>query len=131
MAMTRARRTLIGVGVAVLVLVLVLLGLSRRVCLEEIWRHRLVLPQCQDGELRQTLSVSASGLHRGGPGGVTVGATAHYTTADSESHLAAPVASFRATLALVDAAGKETPLAVGKEGWIDTGDEQAATVVLP
>jgi hypothetical protein len=121
----RARRTVVWALAAVAAVALY--AISRSVCITTWWRHRVVLPQCPDGALRQTVSIAAHGLRRGAPGAVTVEATARYTVGDADDARAAPVRSFEVELALVDAADKATPLAPGKDGW----RRGRAEIVLP
>jgi hypothetical protein len=122
---TRTRWALLGGFLVVLVGV----GLLRGVCIGAWLKYRLVLHTCPDGEVRQTLSLGGNGLRRGGVGQVVVGAQARYAVKGSEGTETVNVPSFDATLALVDAAGKETALAV--KAWAPAGDARSASVELP
>ena len=93
-------------------------------------RYGLVVPQCPDGKILQKLRIRGTGLHRGGPGKLYVGATALYTVATADSWEDAPIDSFSVKLALVDAAGKETPIGVEKK-WKHELGEHVAHVILP
>src|SRR5688500_16886044 len=126
----RTRRAVLGAAGLVSAVALYLLWSN--VCLSTWWRTRLVLPQCPDGALRQVALLEARDLRRGAPGTVFVGARAHYTTRDAEHGETVAVTSFTTTLALVDAAGKETPLEPSKPGWQGSpGEFRRAQVALP
>jgi len=93
-------------------------------------KYGLTLEQCPDGKLRQRVSISGSALKRGGPGTVYVSATAIYTIAQADTWMEVAVGSFEVDLALVDSAGKETPLEPKKK-WKREWDQRSAEIVLP
>src|SRR5262249_48780445 len=109
---------------------IVLIALLRSMCVGAWLKYRLVLGRCPDGALRQTVTVHASGLRRGGPGSVVVGALARYTVGGVETVEPAQAASFDARLAVVAAAGRETRL-LPLRGWEEVGGARAASVELP
>jgi hypothetical protein len=123
---TRTRWALLGGLLAALLAVAAL----RSVCVGAWLKYRLVLRHCPDGALRQTVALHASALRRGAAGRVVVAAAARYTVGDAERVESAAITDFEVALALVDAAGKETPLAPGR-GWQEIGGQRAASVELP
>ncbi|HEX8819017.1 MAG TPA: MG2 domain-containing protein [Archangium sp.] len=68
------------------------------------------VPRCPDGRFRQTLSLRVDGLARESTGSVYVSAEAHGVTKRDWERLLAPVRRVEASLFLVDAQGKESPL---------------------
>src|SRR5262249_37779304 len=122
---TRTRWILLGAMLAAIVL----FALTRSLCIGAWLKYRIVLRHCPDGALRQTVGLRASGLRRGARGSVVVRVQARYTLGAAEQTETADVTSFDATVALVDAANKETPLAV--KSWQEIGGARAATVELP
>lgn len=86
--------------------------------------------ECPDGEVIPTVSASVSALGRGVEGSVSVWATGHYTTGDAAADRQATIGRLSAELALVDAAGKETPLEPS-DGWERSGSYRYATLRLP
>src|SRR5262249_1868597 len=119
---TRTRWILLGAAV----LAFAVFEVARSVCIGAWLKYRIVLRHCPDGALRQTVGLRAAGLRRGGPGSVVVSVQARYPLGDAERTETADVTSFDATVALVDAAGKETPLAV--KSWQEVDGARAATV---
>lgn len=100
------------------------------VCLVTARDHGVVLPQCPDGALRQTARLDLSGLRRGSSGTVTLRAFARYTVADADQARAAPAGRITShALAIVDGAGKVTPLAVAQ--WSGGDGFAHARVALP
>ncbi len=93
-------------------------------------KYGLTLSQCPDGKLRQQVSISGSGLKRGGPGTVYVSAKAFYTVAKADTWLETHVSSFDVDLALVDEAGDETPIKPETK-WKSQWDQRSAEIVLP
>ncbi len=127
-AITRgATRTQWVVGLSVVALVA--LYASTRVCLSTGFSKGLWLDECPDGDLKQTISFSASGLTRGADGYVNVSTSAQYTTGPTDLVRSAVITSFTPTVALV-AAGKETLLAP-KKPWAAQGVGLGAEVALP
>ena len=124
---TRTRWMLLGVFLAAVVAV----AAVRSFCITTWWRTGLLIHRCPDGELVQHVAVRADGLRRDAWGPVTIEAKAVYTIGDAERTLEATIGSFTATLALVDAAGKETPLAPDSQGWQSAGPGKTAIVKLP
>lgn len=83
-----------------------------------------------DGQLRQTVSLEAGGLRRGGAGTVTLTATAHYTRKDADRADQVTIARFeRLDLSLVDGAGRAVPLTMKKV--TAAGGHTTAEVTLP
>jgi hypothetical protein len=108
---------------------IVLFGLWRSVCIRAWIRYGVALRHCPDGTPRQVVSVQASSLRRGGAGSVAVSAQARYAVA-GEVVESEPLTSFDTTLALVDAAGKETALSPDG-GWETAGPTHSANLALP
>lgn len=93
-------------------------------------RYGMHVPTCPEGTPRQTLRIEGSGLSRQAKGWVTVAASAVYVVPGMvDGHLTASVDDVSATLALVDAAGKETAIAV--EAWHEDGYARRAEIALP
>lgn len=92
--------------------------------------YGLRLPQCPDGELRQTLRIRGQDLRRGGEGTVHITATAVYTVAKSDEQQYAGIERFDVALALVDGDGREMPVEA-KDGWKAEYGERWATITLP
>ncbi|MFB1485395.1 MG2 domain-containing protein, partial [Corallococcus sp. RDP092CA] len=88
--------------------------------------------ECPDGELRQTVSVSAAGLARGASTWVNVWAQAHGVDERGRAFQGSVIRG-SAALFLVDAAGKETPLPPDANGHWKRADSGAllAPVTLP
>jgi hypothetical protein len=89
------------------------------------------VPRCPDGRFRQTVELRLNGLARETTGNVIVTAEAH-GVAEPAWSLGAPVRRLEASLFLVDAEGKESPLP--PEGkWVqwDTDFSLHAPVKLP
>ncbi|MCY1017140.1 MG2 domain-containing protein [Pyxidicoccus sp. MSG2] len=92
--------------------------LSFEVCLSSYLLHGVPMPYCPDGQMRQTVRVSADGLSRGATGQVSVVAEAHAPSPRYSGMMDVPVLRGSAELFLVDADDKETPLPPDKEhGW--------------
>jgi hypothetical protein len=108
-----------------------LTALSFEVCLSTWLLDGVPMRYCPDGQLRQTVHVSASGLSRGGQGTVSVLARAHGLHSSYAMVMEAPVGRGSAELFLVDAEGKETPLPPA-HGWHRDSDSLLRTeVTLP
>jgi hypothetical protein len=108
----------------------------RGTCRSAETQYGLELPVCPEGILRQKLSLSGEGLHRGGPGTVQVRAYALYTIGEADSASEAPIPSFEVKLSLLDGAGgKERPLEVEHErsrpSWAVGGGLATARLALP
>ncbi len=131
--MKRTRKWTWVAAIVVAALGLALFIVSRKMCLRAWWDYRLVLPHCPEGKLRQVVTVSAEGLRRGADGTVVITAVARYTTHGVEDAESAVIPSFTATLALVDAAGRETalPALASGDGWQPSGEGRRAVVTLP
>lgn len=114
---------------AVGALALILLIASSQTCLRTGFGYGLWLDECPDGDLKQTISVNAPALTRGGASSVTVSVSAHYTTGPADTRSVAPVSRFAPTLMLVTPAG-ETAL-LPKKSWERTGDSLTAEIELP
>src|SRR5215470_15062065 len=121
---TRTRWTLVGIFLAVVFAVVAV----STYCVGTFWRYRLLIHKCPDGALRQVVAVRADGLRRGAWGPVSVLASARYMIGDPDQTLSVPVTAFATTLALVDAAGKETPLPPDEQGWRELGVGRQALV---
>src|SRR5580700_10968426 len=98
------------------VVVLVAWWLTHGVCVGTWLSKGLVIEQCPDGELRQTVNANTGELRRGAPGWIRVMAFAHYTTGPSDENQEALIPKADTSVSLVDAAGKETPLPP-KDAW--------------
>jgi hypothetical protein len=104
---------------------------SRFVCVEAFVRYGVLVRECPDGVLRQTLFVDCQGLRRTGEGTVRVAALAHYTTEGADEHLVTPLRRLTPSLALVDGGGHETALAPVR-GWKREADlARRAEIALP
>jgi hypothetical protein len=83
-----------------------------------------------DGKIRQTVRIDVDGVRRGGPGTVSLAATANFTKQAADVVDSVPVPSFKSiSLALVDAKGAATPLAVTK--WESQNGTSRGTITLP
>lgn len=83
-----------------------------------------------DGKIRQTANLTLEGLRRGAPGFVYLEAVGNYTRADADASLTFRVGKIESvSLALVDAAGKATPLQVKK--WLTLASRRRAELSLP
>ncbi|MFT3838525.1 MAG: MG2 domain-containing protein [Myxococcaceae bacterium] len=115
--------------IALAILALIAFVISRSVCLRTGFGYGLWLDQCPDGELKQTISLSAPAIGRGGESEVSVQAFAHYTTGESDNDRAAALSNFKAELYLVQA-NTETAL-TPKKGWNAQGTVRTAKIELP
>jgi hypothetical protein len=102
------RRVTLGIA-AVLVVGLVGWATSD-VCVSAWVFQGVKVPRCPDGRFRQTPGLRVDGLAREATGTVFVSAEAHGVTSRAWEQLSAPVRRLDASLFLVDAAGKESPL---------------------
>lgn len=121
-----SRRLLFGliIGLAVIVGIA-----STQTCLRVGFRTGLWLDQCPDGELRQTINVSAPELKRGAHGTVFVSVSATYLVAPSDQRRTETITHFTPTISLVSATG-ETPL-TPKKSWEKSGGSLKAGLELP
>lgn len=129
---SRGRRVfLLVLGVCV---AFALLVLQANLCLRAWLLDGIVVPECPDGALTQTVFVDAWGLRRGAEGVVRVGALAHYTVDRADLALSSPIRRVDAKAWLVKPGGEEVPL-VPAEGWSSEGSggehAERAVVVLP
>jgi hypothetical protein len=99
------------------------------ICVSTGLRHGLWLSQCPDGELRQTVSVSAGSLARGEARSIGINAYANYVTGPNDDRLTTALSSFSPRLVLVGPNG-ETKLEP-KKSWQKSGDGFSADVELP
>ena len=121
-----SRRLLIGLGLAALAI----LGIaSTRTCLRVGFSTGLWLDECPDGELRQTISVSAPELKRGAKGWVTVTVNATYLVAPNDSRKTEPITRFTPLVALVGPSGET--LLQPKKAWASNGRAMQGEVELP
>ncbi|QRN96146.1 hypothetical protein JRI60_45180 [Archangium violaceum] len=102
------------------------------VCVSAWLFQGVKVPHCPDGRLRQTPSLRVEGLARESTGFVYVSAQAHGVTTRDWERLEAPVRRLDASLFLVDAQGKESPLPP-EDGWKKQGSSFTlrAQVKLP
>ncbi|HEU0030654.1 MAG TPA: MG2 domain-containing protein [Kofleriaceae bacterium] len=99
------------------------------ICRHAFEKYGIAIPECPDGDVRQTAELQLAGLRRGAEGYVYLGAIAHYTTDEADLDRTAPVPRFSSiTTTLVDAKQKATPLAID---WERSGDQQRGTLKLP
>lgn len=104
---------------------------SSQMCLSAWLFSDVVVDQCPDGKLRQTLSMEGASLVRGTPGEIRVRAFAHYSTGLATEVQQTPVRKLDAELFLVNPSGKEEPLPP-KKGWTSEKDHAvAAMITLP
>ncbi|HEY0092904.1 MAG TPA: MG2 domain-containing protein, partial [Archangium sp.] len=124
------RRAALGIA-AVLVVGLVGWATSD-VCVSAWVFQGVKVHRCPDGNFRQTVELRADGLAREATGTLHVSAEAHGATGDTWERLSAPVRRLEASLFLVDAEGKESPL-TPEDGWEqeDSGFSLSAPVKLP
>lgn len=102
----------------------------RGYCRSAYDKYDLKLKKCPDGKLRQTVYIRGQDLRRDGEGKVSLSATGLYTIAKSDAWQRVELRKFSTELALIDSAGKETPIAT-KDGWKSEHGEKSATVTLP
>lgn len=119
------RRVLIALGI----LGLALAWASSRTCLRVGFSKGLWLDACPDGDLRQTINVSAPSLKRGAKGSIDVRVTATYLIAPNDQRRTETIRTFTPSVTLVTAKG-ETPLQPEK-GWKASGDVLTGEVELP
>ena len=111
------------------VLGVVLIIASTQTCLSTGFRYGLWLDHCPDGDLRQTVTVSSTGLSRGGKGSVNIGIHVHYTAGDADARQQASLKNFTPELFLVD--GKTETLLKPEKPWSVSGDQQYGEVTIP
>jgi hypothetical protein len=127
----RSRRWLFASGLGVVLAGVAVAFMASRLCLSAWLFQGVEVERCPDGRFRQTVSLQVHGLARERTGTVTVWATAHGAGLYRGHELTARVRRAEAQLLLLDAAGKETPLAPEKK-WEDTGSGAlSAQVKLP
>lgn len=121
-----SRRLLLVVGIAAAAI----LGFaSTQTCLSVGFRTGLWLDECPDGELHQTIVVSAPQLKRGAPGWVNVTVNATYLVAPNDVRRTEPITTFTPVVSLVSATG-ETVLQP-KKSWEKNGAGLQAELELP
>jgi len=119
------KRWFLGLGA----LALVLLFVSTRTCLSTGFRYGLWLDECPDGELRQTIFVSAPAVTRGGESSVSVEVMAHYTTGNADARESVALTSFSVKLSLLG--GPEPIKLEPKTQWVNIGTSAVALITLP
>ena len=121
----------VALGIAVVLTALVVRQAVADVCVSTWVMQGVKLRKCPDGRLRQSVGLEARGLAREAPGFVGLWARAHGVD-DKGLRMAAPVRRLEATLSLVDAEGRETPL-VSDAQWDRTRPDAVTRegVVLP
>lgn len=102
---------------------------SSQTCLSVGFSTGLWLDQCPDGELRQTISVSAPNLKRAAPGEVSINVFANYLVAPNDQRRTETISRFTPTVSLIASNG-ETLLAP-KKGWNSTAAAMTGEVELP
>ncbi|NTX64964.1 hypothetical protein HUA74_30350 [Myxococcus sp. CA051A] len=128
----RFRRRAKKGGLAALLLVGVWAFAAWDVCLSAWVLRGVKVPQCPDGQFRQTVGLDVRSVARGLSGRVIIWADAHAPDARG-SLMTARVRRGSAELFLVDAEGKQTPLEPEKKSpWTrDSDDTLGAEVKLP
>ncbi len=121
-----SRRLVIGLGI---VLAIGLGSASTQTCLRVGFSTGLWLDECPDGELRQTITVSAPELKRGAPGTVYVTVNATYLVAPHDERRTETISRFTPVVSLVTATG-ETQLNP-KKNWEKNGSGMQAELELP
>ncbi|HYO55825.1 MG2 domain-containing protein [Archangium sp.] len=106
----------IALGIAAVLAVGLARWATSDVCVSAWLFQGVKVPRCPDGSFRQTVGLFADGLARESTGTVHVSAQAHGVTERAWERLSAPVRRLEASLFLVDAGGKESPLQP-KERW--------------
>lgn len=86
--------------------------MASQVCVSAFWTYGIKTATCPSGRLRQTATIRAMNLRRGGVGLAMVSANAVFATEEADEVLSASVPELDATLSIVDARGQETPLPV-------------------
>lgn len=120
------KRALIGLSVALVVA----LGIaSTQTCLRLGFRTGVWVDQCPDGDLRQTISVTAPSLKRGEAGPITVSVNATYLVAPTDSRRTELITNFTPVISLV--AGKQETALSPKDGWKKVGGTLTAELALP
>jgi hypothetical protein len=126
----RSRLWLIAGGITVVVIGVALAVLSSELCLSAWLFQGVKVAQCPDGRFRQTVSLQVMELARERTGSVRVWATAR-SVLERGQPLETRVRRAEAQLFLVDAAGKETPLAPEKKWEQEDSGTLTAQVKLP
>jgi hypothetical protein len=126
----RSRRWLLAGGIGGVLAGVALAITASQVCLSAWLFQGVRVPRCPEGRFRQTAGVRVEGLARERTGTVHVWAQAHGAGPHRGQELLAQVERVEAKLALLDAAGKETPLEPEKE-WEAEGGWLSAKVKLP
>ncbi|MGV3619651.1 MAG: MG2 domain-containing protein [Archangium sp.] len=120
------KRLLIGLAV----LLVVVLGIaSTQTCLRLGFRTGVWVNECPDGDVRQTISVSAPALKRGEPSSVTVAVNATYLVGPNDIRKTEQITSFTPTVALVN--GTQETAISPKESWKKIGTALTAELALP
>ncbi len=121
-----SRRLLVGLGV----IAAAIFGYaSTQTCLSVGFSKGLWLDHCPDGELRQTITVSAPELKRGAPGWINVSVDATYLVAPNDLRQHETITRFTPAVSLVSAAGET--LLQPKKSWAKSGAAMQAEVELP
>ena len=126
----RDKRKWIALGVAGLIGVTVYAVWPRGYCRSAKLAYGIIVDQCPDGDLRQSLRIDGWDLRRSGQGTVTISATALYTVDTADQVNRASIPELTAELTLVDADGKSTPIEPEK-GWSTSYGQTSATIMLP
>ncbi len=119
------RRVLIALGI----LGLFLAWASSQTCLRVGFSKGLWLDECPDGELRQTITVTAPSLKRGAKSPLSVRVLATYLVPPNDARRTEAIRNFTPTVTLVTAKG-ESALQPAK-GWSAAGDALTGEVELP
>jgi hypothetical protein len=114
-----------------LVLLTVLTASFSQTCMSAWFRYGLSMTTCPDGNVLQSIAVSASGLRRGGVGPVVVSSTALFTTGEADDVMQAPISEFEVETFLVKPDGKEVALLPEKPGWLESNGSTTAQLKLP
>src|SRR5438067_11782450 len=102
-------RRVLAIAAALLV-ILAVAFVSSRFCVSAYLFRGVLIDQCPDGDMRQTIFFDGWSLHRGTEGSVRVGAIANYTTKDADALLTTTVRRLNVDLSLVKPKGEEVPL---------------------
>ncbi|MFY0526047.1 MG2 domain-containing protein [Archangium gephyra] len=122
----------VALGIAAVLAVGLVRWATSDVCVSAWVFQGVKVDRCPDGNFRQTVGLRAEGLAREATGTLHVSAEAHGATRNAWERLSAPVRRLEASLFLVDAEGKESPLAP-EERWEqeDSDFSLRAQVKLP
>jgi hypothetical protein len=115
--------------IALGILGLLLAWASSQTCLRVGFSKGLWLDECPDGELRQTITVTAPSLKRGAKGTLSVRVLATYLVPPNDERRTEAIRNFTPTVTLVTAKG-ESALQPAK-GWSAAGNALTGEVELP